>query len=283
MSDQPTVSVVIPAYNAAATIEQQFRVLEQEDYEGEWEIVVADNGSTDRTARVVESWSDRLPVRLVDASDRRGPSAARNIGAAAAKGDIIAFTDADDVVFPGWLAAAASIGVFGTGPVVKFTDGQPVPRAHPHGARCGMSHLGFLPYSDGSNFIIRAEAFAAYGGFDEARRTGEDVDLSWRMQLDGISMEALPAAVVASRVRTRSRSVFRQYFGYGVGDVELARDYRARGLPGQSAGAVIRSWLGLVARVPLLWRADQRERWLHQFGRRLGRVVGSVKYRKLWL
>jgi glycosyltransferase involved in cell wall biosynthesis len=279
----PLVSVVIPAFNAAATIAQQFEVLAGERLDAEWEIVVADNGSTDRTAAVVESWTDRLPVRLVDASARRGPSAARNLGAAAARGQILAFTDADDVVFPGWLVAATAVEVFGTGPVVKFVDGTAVPRTPPRDARCGMSHLDFLSYADGANFIIRADTFATYGGFDEARRTGEDVDLSWRMQLDGIRMEPLADAAVASRVRNRSRAVVRQYYGYGLGDVELARDYRARGLPAQPVTAVIRSWLGLLARIPLLWKPAQRERWLHQLGRRAGRVVGSVRYRTLLL
>jgi glycosyltransferase involved in cell wall biosynthesis len=282
MSD-PLVSVVIPAFNAAGTIAEQFEVLVAEHLDADWEIVVADNGSTDRTAAVVDSWADRLPVRLVDASARRGPSAARNLGAAAARGRILAFTDADDVVFPGWLAAVTAVDEFGTGPVVKFVDGAPVPRTPPRGARCGMSHLDFLSYADGANFIIRAETFAAYGGFDEDRRTGEDVDLSWRMQLDGIRMEPLAGAAVASRVRNRSRAVVRQYYGYGLGDVELARDYRERGLPKQPASAVLRSWLGLLARIPLLWKPAQRERWLHQLGRRAGRLVGSIRYRTMLL
>lgn len=279
----PLVSVVIPAFNASGTIAEQFEVLVAEQLDADWEIVVADNGSTDRTAAVVESWADRLPVRLVDASARSGPSAARNLGAAAARGRILAFTDADDVVFPGWLAAVAAVEEFGTGPVVKFLDGGPVPRTAPRGARCGMSHLDFLSYADGANFIIRADTFAAYGGFDEDRRTGEDVDLSWRMQLDGIHMEPLADAAVASRVRTRSRAVVRQYYGYGLGDVELFRDYRDRGLPAQPASAVLRSWLGLLARIPLLWKPDQRERWLHQLGRRAGRLVGSIRYRTILL
>src|SRR5436305_2382407 len=99
------LSVVIPCLNAAATIAVQLEALAGQSWEGEWEVIVADNGSTDGSREIVESYRGRLPgLRLVDASDRRGQAHARNLGAAAATGDAFLFCDADDEVAPGWLA-----------------------------------------------------------------------------------------------------------------------------------------------------------------------------------
>jgi glycosyltransferase involved in cell wall biosynthesis len=107
------VSVVIPVRNAADHLEEQLAALASQTYEGSWEVVVADNGSTDASLEVVRSWALRVPhLEIVDASDRAGPSHARNVGAAAARGRVLAFVDADDVAAPTWLAelVAAAAG-----------------------------------------------------------------------------------------------------------------------------------------------------------------------------
>src|SRR5437763_781538 len=102
------LSVVIPCLNAAATLGVQLAALAAQGWEGDWEVVVADNGSTDGSQAVAESYRSRLRgLKLVDASDRRGQAHARNLGAAAATGDAYFFCDADDEVAPGWLAALA--------------------------------------------------------------------------------------------------------------------------------------------------------------------------------
>src|SRR5581483_7290203 len=76
-------SVAIPAYNVETVIGEQLASLAAQDFRGEWEVLVSDNGSTDATVARVLEWCGRLPgLRLVDASQRRGRSPARNIGAA---------------------------------------------------------------------------------------------------------------------------------------------------------------------------------------------------------
>ena len=106
------ISVVIPARDAAGTIAEQLAALAGQEYVGDWEVIVADNGSTDQTRGIVEDWRARVPgLRVVDASARPGPSFARNRGAADATGDLLVFCDADDAVAPGWLAAVARAAV----------------------------------------------------------------------------------------------------------------------------------------------------------------------------
>ncbi|MBA2624808.1 MAG: glycosyltransferase family 2 protein, partial [Acidimicrobiia bacterium] len=102
-------SVVIPSLDAAHVIGQQLDALAGQTFDGDWEVVVVDNGSKDGTASLAESWTDRLPaLRVVDASERQAHTYARNAGARAATGDWLLYCDADDIVAPGWVAAFAS-------------------------------------------------------------------------------------------------------------------------------------------------------------------------------
>jgi glycosyltransferase involved in cell wall biosynthesis len=100
MSDPPFVSVVVPVYNGAGIVEELLQSLLDLDYPAEChEIIVVDNGSTDRTRQIV----GRYPVRLLEEREIKGAAAARNKGIRHARGDIIAFTDADCVADSNWL------------------------------------------------------------------------------------------------------------------------------------------------------------------------------------
>ncbi len=103
------ISVVVAVRDGLPWLDDQLAALAAQHCESDWEVVVADNGSADASADLVREWGDRCTaIRLVDASARRGPAAARNIGVESARGDLLAFCDADDVVQPGWLSAMAS-------------------------------------------------------------------------------------------------------------------------------------------------------------------------------
>ena len=72
-SDPPLISVVVPVRNGMPWIEQQLQALSAQEVPGDWEVMVADNGSDDGTRSCVERWSERDPrIHLVDASARRG-------------------------------------------------------------------------------------------------------------------------------------------------------------------------------------------------------------------
>ena len=274
------ISIIIPAYNEAGRIATQLAALSEQTGGGDCEVVVADNGSTDATVQVASEWADRMPVRVVDASARRGVAAVRNTAVAQARGDLLVFVDADDVVFPGfvdaWRGLAGDVG-FATGPVIHFDADAPPPPTAEHAPRRLATQLGFLPYAVGANFAVRRAWFERSGGFLEDYPLSEDVEMSWRLQLMGAELVFVPGAVVAKRRAPSLAATLRQYYRYGFGDPFLYRDYRAHGAPPPAFGPTIRSYLGLVARIPLLWRAESRRAWAHQLARRAGRLVGSVR------
>jgi glycosyltransferase involved in cell wall biosynthesis len=278
------ISIVIAAYNEAGRIGAQLGAL-AEQLGDDCEVVVADNGSSDATVVVVDEWATRAPVRVVDASARRGQAAARNIAVAEARGDLIVFVDADDVVLPGYVDAWRALSgdvVFASGPVIFFAHDDPPPRSRERAPRRLPVQLGFLPYALGANCAVRRDWFDRAGGFDETYPPSEDVELSWRLQLMGAELTFVPGAVVAKREAPSLRAMLRQYYRYGYRDPYLYRDYRDRGVPPPAVWPTVKSYLGLVARLAVLWRAEQRKRWVQQLGRRAGRLAGSVAVRTFY-
>src|SRR5690349_507959 len=102
----PRLSVVIACRNAATTLGVQLDALAREPRHAEWEILLCDNGSTDGTVALAESYRERLPnLRIVPAAAHAGPAYARNVGAAHSRAPWLAFVDADDEIAPGWVTA----------------------------------------------------------------------------------------------------------------------------------------------------------------------------------
>ena len=104
---QKVLSVVIAAYDAAATLGTQLEALVGQAPGLEWEVVVADNRSTDATATVAKSFADRLDLRVVPAPAKANAAYARNVAVATCEAGWIAFVDADDMVAPGWVESMA--------------------------------------------------------------------------------------------------------------------------------------------------------------------------------
>lgn len=227
---EPSASVVIPAYNAAATLGEQLSALHAQDTDLVFEILVCDNGSSDATREVVDAWLPRMPeLHLVDASARRGASAARNIGAAHARSSVLLFCDADDVVdisWVRWMTPAVLEHGFTAGLMEHAAlnprspwDGGWVEPTYREG------FLPWLPAAGSGNMGVRAEVFASVDGFDETRPSGEDADLSWRLQLAGHPVFPVWNAVVHVRKRTGVRTTVRQGFAKGTAVRQLQHDY----------------------------------------------------------
>lgn len=276
---EPTVSVVVPVLNGMPLLEDQLRALVTQDYARPYEVVIADNGSTDGTIALAESWSARHPtVRLVDASARRGAPAARNLGVDAARAPLIAFCDADDVVQVGWLKGC--VHALGSADVVAgyydFWTLNGTPPAPNQAAT--VRQLGFLPAGLTANLAVRRAAFERASGFNEELFLGDDIDLCWKIQLNGDRFALAPDAVVAKRDRTTFRSVFDQTFSYGKCGPRLHRTYRAQGARRDLVGA-LKSWTWLALHLPLLVFRRKRIVWACAAGMRLGRLRGSLDQR----
>ncbi|MEV7973342.1 glycosyltransferase [Cellulomonas sp. NPDC089187] len=237
------LSVVIAAYNAADTLGEQLAALARQQVAARWDVIVADNGSTDRTREVAATWTDRLPgLRVIDASARRGAGAARNLGVEVATGRDVVFCDADDVVADDWLAAlhaALRSRAFVAG---RFDDTllntARVRRSRALPQRDGLqtsAHLPGLRHAGAGNLGLRRELFQAVGGFDPDARYLEDTDLCWRVQLAGVPLIWTPQALVHVRLRGTLRSALGQGYHYGSGERWLARRYREQSGPTPAA------------------------------------------------
>ncbi len=273
------ISVIVPVRDGGLWLAEQLAALASQQCPDPWEVVVADNGSSDGSAELARRWADEHPgFHVVDASERRGPSAARNAGARAASGEMLAFCDADDVVQPGWLAACAA-ALAGADAVAGYFDFWSLNGGRPAPAQAASTRqLGFLPAALGANLAVRRRAFDAVGGFAEELATGEDIDLSWRLQLAGFRFAEAPSAVVAKRELTQFDQVFRHARTYGRCGPVLFRRYRSEGARRDLTGA-LRAWAWVVVALPTLLRPARRATWARSAAVRLGRLEGSLAER----
>ncbi|HEV8237857.1 MAG TPA: glycosyltransferase [Thermoanaerobaculia bacterium] len=284
----PSLSVVIPCLNAAATLPGQLAALAAQRFDGEWEVIVADNGSTDGSRAIVEAFLTRIArLALVDASDRRGRAHARNAGAAAASGDALLFVDADDEVAPGYLAAMAAALAEHDFVACRYDSDTLNPAwargTHSNPQRDGLSRYDYpdyLPHAGGGGLGIRRAIHEAVGGFDETMPALEDTDYCWRVQRAGHELAFVPDAVVRIRHRHDLRGMFAQGWRTGRYNVLIYAKYRPLGMPRLGVLPGVLRWGKLVLRTPLmLLTRSGRSRWAWQLGWRLGRLHGCLLYR----
>jgi GT2 family glycosyltransferase len=279
------VTVVVPALNAEATIGEQLAALAAQTYAGPWEIIVSDNGSTDRTNEIVRSWEPRLPpLRIVDSSAGKGVAHARNVAAALA-GDLIVLCDADDVVTPQWLDEMVAVAADGPDIVGGALDHKSLNDPAIARVRGGSTTelqrtYHFLEYATGANCAVRREVFEALGGWDTTYARAEDVDFSWRAQLSGYTLAFAPRAVIAYRHRHSVGGVARQVYDYARAEVGLYRRYRGLGATRRTPREIARAYFYLATRLPyLLMTRKRRARWLVAAAENAGRIMGAWQSR----
>lgn len=283
-----SISVVIPAFNAEKTLGQQLDALSRQRFSGAYEVIVADNGSSDGTREVAEGFRSRVDLQVVSATERRGASHARNVGAKAARYDYLAFCDADDEVAPGWLdalALALDSHEFVTGSIdhdlLNPGAGSSHWRSHIDGVPVA---LRFLPYALSGNMAVVKSTFDEVGGFPEdLEAVGEDVALSWSLQLTGHPLYFEPAAVVAYRHKHESAELWRQHVGFGVADVVLYKRFRNDGVPASRFTSVLAAYLRILGKLPYAFRPERRPSLIRSLAKRWGRLKGSLRERVVYL
>lgn len=277
----PEVSVVIPAYNAAATIGAQLGALARQRTNRTFEVIVVDNRSTDNTSAAVTAHEADLPaLRLLGAQERAGAAYARNVGVREARADLILFCDADDEVDPQWLdsmaAALRTADIVGGALEVERLNSPEVRSGYANLHNDLQSGRHALPFATGCSMGIRREVFDQLDGFDESSCPGEDQDLSLRAQLAGFRLAFVPDAVVHYRLRADLRGSARQHFHYGRADAALSRRFPALGTPLTVRGEI---WalLHLLLRAPAQRGELSRFPWARDAGLHAGRLVGLVQ------
>ena len=215
-----SVSVVVAAFNRADFLPQTIDSLLCQSFK-DFELIVVDDGSTDRTAELLQGYGDR--VRFFR-QDNRGPSAARNLGVRHARGRWIAFQDSDDLSTPdhleslfGFVEKHPGYGmVFANGGYLKGPEhGREtiVPRSRSRRVAARGVTLGDL-FEEGifrvQTSLIARSVLEAVGGFDESIRIGEDMDLAMRIWMR-YSVAYLDKVVF----------LYRKHEGNLVGDNEL--------------------------------------------------------------
>ncbi|HZB90280.1 MAG TPA: glycosyltransferase [Stellaceae bacterium] len=241
----PRVSVVVCSYNAERTMEACLASLEKLNYP-DYEVIVVNDGSTDRTLAIAE----RFPYCRIISQVNKGLSVARNVGAEAATGEIVAYTDSDCVADPDWLAylvakmETAQLVACG-GPNFPPPEDSLVPAAvavSPGGPTHVLLSDDVAEHIAGCNMAFRRDVLLKLGGFDPVyRAAGDDVDICWRFQDAGHTIGFSPAAVVWHFRRNTVRAYIGQQRGYGKAEALVYSRHPFRfNLFGQA------KWLGRI-------------------------------------
>lgn len=232
----PRVSVVVCAYNAADTLDDNLQSLERLTYP-DYEIIVVNDGSRDDTGAIARA---HPRVRVIE-TPNQGLSAARNVGLAEATGEIVAYTDADTRVDRDWLTFL--VQPFLTSDVVGSGGPNVVPADDPPIAQCiarapgGPTHVllddRIAEHVPGCNMAFKRDALLAIGGFNPIYlRAGDDVDVCWRLQARGWKIGFASSALVWHHHRASVKAYWRQQVGYGEGETWLMAHHPEKFLDG---------------------------------------------------
>lgn len=261
--DTPEVSVIIPCKGHPDVLLHLLRDLTEQQTDRAFEVIVVDAWSDDAIRTAAESQG----VVVVRSGSGHLPGAARNLGADAARGPILAFIDADCRPDPGWVQAAADALEHGArlaaGPVADLAPWHPVARADnllqfadlPRARPAGRMHM-----APSCNLSIRKEDFNRLGGFRhrDGIATGEDVDFCERataLWRDGIQFS--PGMAVRHAGRRRMADMLRHHrtFGYSRGRLRLLlsdRQARLARMRILAPAVVLRRLVYIIGRVARL-------------------------------
>lgn len=226
-------SLIVPVYNRPNEVDELLESLSRQT-EQDFEVVIAEDGSSIPCKAVVDKYRTVLPHLLYFTKENSGPSGTRNAAAERASGDYLIFLDSDVVLPATYMAAvtkelADSDAVCFGGPDKANASFTPVQKAINYamtsffttgGIRGGKKKLDkFYPRS--FNMGIRADVFKAVHGFNTALRFGEDIDFSTRVIKSGYKTRLFPTAWVWHKRRTDFRKFFKQVHNSGIARITL--------------------------------------------------------------
>ena len=295
------ISVIVACYNGQETLDEALESLTSQAWEGSFEILLCDNGSTDASAAIFAAHAARHPairMRRIDASAERGKVAALNAGLAAAEGRAFLFCDADDTVPRGWLAAmgralgrndfvAAYVDarVLNDGWVRAYREVGGEPRLRLR----RLTHPPYCLIAGGGEIGFTRRVYQAIGGFDPAFTVQEDHDFCIRAHLAGFDLVPVAETRYNYRHRDDFGAIYRQSYSYARYRALLRQRYAPEPLLSPAP------WLELSRRILRLGGARalaaarhvrrggrpplERARFNALLGQALGEAAGALAYR----
>jgi glycosyltransferase involved in cell wall biosynthesis len=193
-------SVIIPSYNEASHIRQCIESVKTNDNtKADYEIIVADNGSTDGSVEIVKA----LGINIIENTEgiRKSIATLRNLGAKQSRGDIFAFLDADMIVPDNWLLKANEYFSNGFKGVLGFVEKVPdsagwVGKTWGNRAYQKLDKITYVDFLPGRNLFINRTVFEEIKGFNETLITAEDKDFTLRVFRSGYKVMSVPDIAV---------------------------------------------------------------------------------------
>ncbi|MGD2125160.1 MAG: glycosyltransferase [Desulfobacteraceae bacterium] len=221
------ISVIVPAYNAEATLPTLLASLSKQTFK-DYEVIVIDDGSMDGTAQIAQSHDCSLMRQMKN----RGPAYSRNAGAKKARGEILAFTDSDCSVDPHWLenierhfSQNDTEAIMGKLVLASSTFlGDSISAlGFPAGGSIGFDQIwrvekkGFTDSLSSCNCAIKKESFWEIGGFDESfpYPGGEDSFLAYNLRRLNYRIKYCPDVLVYHQARDSLRDFLKWQFRRG--------------------------------------------------------------------
>ncbi|MBN1191678.1 MAG: mycofactocin biosynthesis glycosyltransferase MftF [Dehalococcoidales bacterium] len=232
----PLISVIVPAREISQDLIECLESICRLDYpEDKIEVLVVIDGPSGSTLRFPSH-----KIKRITLEKSAGPASARNIGAAQAGGDILAFLDADCIADKNWLREivpffqAGEIGAAG-GQVDGFYNESCLDRYEKVSSSLNMGRrILFDGNSDSTlyvptcNMLVRREVFSESGGFIDGMRLGEDVDFCWRMRKKGCYLLYVPCGTISHKHRNRFFQFLVRRGAYGSSEALLYRTHREK-------------------------------------------------------
>src|SRR5579859_4726389 len=234
---QPSISVVVPTFNRKSSLYRLLAAIERQTYPAaSFEVVIVDDGSTDGTRELLRGLRLPFELRLIEQA-HAGPAAARNLGVANARAELIVFLDDDVVPIPTLLEEHAATHRLAADLVVVGPMSPPQDWQRPAWVRWEEDTLQ-VQYRDmlagkypctprqfyTANVSLRRACFVESGGFDVAFKRAEDVELAFRLRDRGARFLFNPNAVVMHYASRSFSAWAKTPYQYGRYDIVMARD-----------------------------------------------------------
>jgi glycosyltransferase involved in cell wall biosynthesis len=283
----PDVSIIVPVYNGERTLDSCVQSLLALNYPREHvELIFVNNASTDGTSAILTRYGDRVRVVF---EKKGGPAAARNRGLREARHEIVAMTDADCVVDPNWLRFLIpwlenrSVGIVGGTILSK----RPCNTIEQFGERIHDHHRAINvyepPYVITMNWASRRSLVSQCCFFDDSFIRGEDVDLSYRIFQAGHKLNFSPEAIVYHSNEHTYSGLFHEGFLHGFYSVQVIKKHQILlatfGHRGINRGSYLTLLSSLKRSILGVQAADARCDFVFNSGKKVGKIVGSIRFR----